>query len=227
MLLVSESLLSVILFHLAVLRSSRKHKENKKRWGLLEIWCFTLMFEPGFPAMAVRGVAEMWKCTYIIALHCGGKKETEVWDCSVQYMLHRSKAIALATSAYNDALGLGLMIYYSCKRHYYHHYYLLLLNHRNKRSVIIYMSVHRVEQGPTLKWKTCTSGSLKVYYANSASVDSRFLSQHSMVFRRCLHSNWSWLFAHINVSSPLSLSCTLELICSWWGACSQSHKHPN
>lgn len=33
-------------------------------------------------------------------------------------------------------------------------------------------------------------------------------------FRQCLHGNSSRLRAHIRVSSPLSLTCTLELICS-------------
>lgn len=117
-LLVTEFLLSVSLFHLAVFRRPRKHKENKKSWGLLEIWCCTLMFEPGFPAIAVKGLAWMWKCTYITALHCSEKQETEVWDCSAQYTLHWSRDNALATSASYDALGLGLMIYYWCKQHY-------------------------------------------------------------------------------------------------------------
>lgn len=50
---------------------------------------------------------------------------------------------------------------------------------------------------------------------------------HSTLLRCSSHCNWSWLCAHINVSGPLSLSCTLELICSRWGACSRSHKQTN
>lgn len=117
LLLVSSLSMSGSLFHLAVFRRSRKHKENRQSWGApgdlmlhIDVWNGASSYGCQKLSLERENAPTSSYCTTV-------NKETEVWDNTVwQYMLHWSRDFAL--EQYQHALALGLMIYYWCKQHY-------------------------------------------------------------------------------------------------------------